>query len=156
MTPELEDAWRAGKTPFNGVTISPTDAVPLAQLTMLMPALLRELRLAFGDAKLLTFECWHEHDGYLHNPKSSTLEVWERHCATENALYSYRSGEFAVFRSVYDSERRFLLRVNPWDEDDDKEEYPGKWGEVDVTVPCLLYTSPSPRDATLSRMPSSA
>ena len=23
-------------------------------------------------------------------------------------------------------------------------------------VPCLLYTSPSPRDATLSRMPSSA
>ena len=25
-----------------------------------------------------------------------------------------------------------------------------------VTTPCLLYTSPSPRDATLSRMPSSA
>ena len=24
------------------------------------------------------------------------------------------------------------------------------------TQPCLLYTSPSPRDATLSRMPSSA
>ena len=24
------------------------------------------------------------------------------------------------------------------------------------TGPCLLYTSPSPRDATLSRMPSSA
>ena len=25
-----------------------------------------------------------------------------------------------------------------------------------ITIPCLLYTSPSPRDATLSRMPSSA
>ena len=25
-----------------------------------------------------------------------------------------------------------------------------------VAIPCLLYTSPSPRDATLSRMPSSA
>ena len=25
-----------------------------------------------------------------------------------------------------------------------------------VAMPCLLYTSPSPRDATLSRMPSSA
>ena len=25
-----------------------------------------------------------------------------------------------------------------------------------VTITCLLYTSPSPRDATLSRMPSSA
>ena len=28
--------------------------------------------------------------------------------------------------------------------------------EVEVDTPCLLYTSPSPRDATLSRMPSSA
>ena len=28
--------------------------------------------------------------------------------------------------------------------------------DVTGTVPCLLYTSPSPRDATLSRMPSSA
>ena len=33
------------------------------------------------------------------------------------------------------------------------------WGLFLVVVPyttCLLYTSPSPRDATLSRMPSSA
>ena len=28
--------------------------------------------------------------------------------------------------------------------------------EDDQTIICLLYTSPSPRDATLSRMPSSA
>ena len=28
--------------------------------------------------------------------------------------------------------------------------------EVDNNIDCLLYTSPSPRDATLSRMPSSA
>ena len=26
----------------------------------------------------------------------------------------------------------------------------------EITIGCLLYTSPSPRDATLSRMPSSA
>ena len=29
-------------------------------------------------------------------------------------------------------------------------------GQVELIQPCLLYTSPSPRDATLSRMPSSA
>ena len=28
--------------------------------------------------------------------------------------------------------------------------------EIDILYACLLYTSPSPRDATLSRMPSSA
>ena len=30
------------------------------------------------------------------------------------------------------------------------------WEQVDDFNSCLLYTSPSPRDATLSRMPSSA
>ena len=29
-------------------------------------------------------------------------------------------------------------------------------GMGETTISCLLYTSPSPRDATLSRMPSSA
>ena len=33
--------------------------------------------------------------------------------------------------------------------------YPGHEG-IGLVVDCLLYTSPSPRDATLSRMPSSA
>ena len=28
--------------------------------------------------------------------------------------------------------------------------------DVDKNIPCLLYTSPSPRDGLLSRMPSSA
>ena len=28
--------------------------------------------------------------------------------------------------------------------------------DASINYPCLLYTSPSPRDATLSRMPSSA
>ena len=28
--------------------------------------------------------------------------------------------------------------------------------DIKVNIGCLLYTSPSPRDATLSRMPSSA
>ena len=34
--------------------------------------------------------------------------------------------------------------------------YPGVGTETVLVIVCLLYTSPSPRDATLSRMPSSA
>ena len=33
---------------------------------------------------------------------------------------------------------------------------PGDTDQLGTTKSCLLYTSPSPRDATLSRMPSSA
>ena len=41
----------------------------------------------------------------------------------------------------------------------DAQDYEGSITTIvifDQTEPCLLYTSPSPRDATLSRMPSSA
>ena len=62
--------------------------------------------------------------------------------------------------------RALRYRVTGTDEDGKAlaDPYPstncfgGMGGEVEVTPekPCLLYTSPSPRDATLSRMPSSA
>ena len=56
-----------------------------------------------------------------------------------------------VFRKTrYDVINYRLVKVTTKSDDND-----GKKGEVDNS-PCLLYTSPSPRDATLSRMPSSA
>ena len=42
------------------------------------------------------------------------------------------------------------------DSDDYKEIFPSVNLSADSKASCLLYTSPSPRDATLSRMPSSA
>ena len=39
---------------------------------------------------------------------------------------------------------------------DDAETIAGMLANADLTVTCLLYTSPSPRDGLLSRMPSSA
>ena len=54
----------------------------------------------------------------------------------KNYLDQYRENEYS---------RAFVpkIEISIWCQDDDVE-------------PCLLYTSPSPRDATLSRMPSSA
>ena len=43
------------------------------------------------------------------------------------------------------------------DEDAEFEAIVDPMDVIDIQLdPCLLYTSPSPRDATLSRMPSSA
>ena len=52
--------------------------------------------------------------------------------------------EFAILRSEKSLEEIDLSRAG------------GIFIENDKTEVCLLYTSPSPRDATLSRMPSSA
>ena len=37
-----------------------------------------------------------------------------------------------------------------------RKAYDGVWGKISAKESCLLYTSPSPRDGLLSRMPSSA
>ena len=44
---------------------------------------------------------------------------------------------------------KFILRYDDTDQERSKDEYV-------KSIACLLYTSPSPRDGLLSRMPSSA
>ena len=60
------------------------------------------------------------------------------------------------FMNVLDNEgvelagRVWILTAFAFQQPETHEDHPDRW------YPCLLYTSPSPRDATLTRMPSSA
>ena len=65
------------------------------------------------------------------DPGSVTLHIADLHAAIDNSPL----GEITRQRLLEDDDRRVLAM---------------RWED------CLLYTSPSPRDATLSRMPSSA
>ena len=76
------------------------------------------------------------------------------------------------YRSLNDKDWDGIADINDLDDDNDgildSDESPPHIGDFDAGVngtdnptgvftnSCLLYTSPSPRDATLSRMPSSA
>ena len=72
------------------------------------------------------------------------------------ALDVLRMTDQAAGNGSYNGTGRLRRGVLDWDET------AGLWGQVHETIwtglsaCCLLYTSPSPRDATLSRMPSSA
>ena len=73
------------------------------------------------------------------------------------AIYTYED-RFSLHR--YKADQAFQIGEN----DDPLKPYldikeiirVARQNDVDAIHPCLLYTSPSPRDATLSRMPSSA
>ena len=55
------------------------------------------------------------------------------------------------------AEEIFRLKRRPREQTLSLVTDPRYWGEfVDLDAACLLYTSPSPRDGLLSRMPSSA
>ena len=68
--------------------------------------------------------------------------------SAQTATAAKRSGSFEVTRT--DEEWRAMLS------DLEYEVMRNEGTERAGTSPCLLYTSPSPRDGLLSRMPSSA
>ena len=70
--------------------------------------------------------------------------------AAGNEQLKIRPKSRRVIQDTYamDAVRRELDRI--------LEEHNIEEGGLTVITTCLLYTSPSPRDATLSRMPSSA
>ena len=64
-------------------------------------------------------------------------------------------------KSLVDAARRLIETIDYRREIDrlydDPKDRQSRWAGVEQVInACLLYTSPSPRDATLSRMPSSA
>ena len=70
--------------------------------------------------------------------------------------WSLTIGAFMLFTSAL-----WMSRTDQMTDDLFFNGFPGAWNLVVPTlfllpVPCLLYTSPSPRDRTRSRMPSSA
>eukprot|EP00830_Metopus_es_P013506 TRINITY_DN3300_c0_g1_i1.p1 TRINITY_DN3300_c0_g1~~TRINITY_DN3300_c0_g1_i1.p1 ORF type:complete len:379 (-),score=74.16 TRINITY_DN3300_c0_g1_i1:10-1146(-) len=71
---------------------------------------------------------------------ASTSEIYARH---EKIINSYNPTAFALGGDA----KKFALEI---------EEKMYKDPDLVKILPCLLYKSPSPRDATLSRMPSSA
>ena len=80
-------------------------------------------------------------------------------------LPGLRQGEPGFTTDKYDlyvgltsesSTNQFFGSGRYWDREDGTESLALKLVDKDGTNSCLLYTSPSPRDGLLSRMPSSA
>ena len=93
--------------------------------------------------------------------------VWDRE--KQNAVLSGNYAKFtqnpAMKHHLLSTGNKRLAEASPLDPvwgiglraDDPRAKDPRQWmGKKLLGEACLLYTSPSPRDATLSRMPSSA
>ena len=66
-------------------------------------------------------------------------------------------GKNIRFRERFeDKSGRTTMRTTKYELNEDGEAIVSIWGGQLAIKPCLLYTSPSPRDLSTSRMPSSA
>ena len=92
-------------------------------------------------------------DGWTEDKLPKLLIVWNFEKTSTDAFPSLtRPGKFSKKRdieAIVDSYDMYLIT------DEDASVVPWEY-EINHANLCLLYTSPSPRDATLSRMPSSA
>ena len=84
--------------------------------------------------------------------------IMTAHSDLDSAVESYEHGAWEYLPKPFDIEEALSMVKRATSADEiNKEEPTETQAEVIGEAPaCLLYTSPSPRDATLSRMPSSA
>jgi len=105
------------------------------------------------------------------HPHSKVHRLWEElgllegqqiHYYDEFVRYQGRDGRAVALHTDIDRLEAHLLELAPQDERPIREfgealrQFRAMELPLDLTPSCLLYTSPSPRGATLSRMPSSA
>ena len=91
--------------------------------------------------------------------KKITAEVCVHHLHFSEKDYERLGNQIKCNPSVKkESDRQALIKAVNENKIDifATDHAPHTWEEKQQSYPCLLYTSPSPRDATLSRMPSSA
>ena len=85
--------------------------------------------------------------------KHSTLEKDLSSGEIDKKLFAEKSKEYSDLNEIIINAKKYLS----YEEDKKDLEKILNDGSTDKELKdCLLYTSPSPRDATLSRMPSSA
>ncbi len=134
MDEKLQHAWHTADQPFAGNTLHLADLVPLDRLSLLLSAVVSALRRTHETASLLRLADWHEHDGYVTSAHSITWQELEVIASSAAALYEQRPGDDFVRLGFYETTGAFFLRVWVLDEDDDRDSYPGKWGNLDLSA----------------------
>ena len=74
-----------------------------------------------------------------------------------DTVFGYPGGQvIPLYNALYDAPLRNVLTAHEQGAIHAADGYARASGRTGVCIACLLYTSPSPRDRSVSRMPSSA
>jgi hypothetical protein len=132
MDKELQTDFQKGATPFDGDVIITSDLLEIGSLQESLLSIVKFLHNEFSSATLLTFEDWHEHDGFITESAPAKWDQLEGVLVNVKTLYDSRQGDTYVRRAYYPSSKEFLLRYYVLEKDEDPNEYPGIWGDFDV------------------------
>lgn len=111
MDAEMERRWRGGLPPFDGVTVTLEDHVPLPVLRRLLLPVFDVLQARYSHAALFTFHDWHEHDGCGLDSKPGSWEELRAILASDEALASSYARDTYVRTGFLPAGREFYLRL---------------------------------------------
>lgn len=136
MTPELHERWQRGEAPFNGVTLTPNEWLPVPALAAALAELIPFLQAQSGSQLDMLLD-WHAHDGFLTPAEPTTWEALAALVRMPGALVrAFTGGDTAVYRAYFPADCRFYLRIYLSDEDGPT---PGEWsGTFDLSGPAIL------------------
>jgi hypothetical protein len=135
MDDRLHIALTSGSEPFAGNTLHLSDLISLKDLRTLLADVVVYLKAEIPEAMLLRHADWHEHDGYRTASSPASWEELVKLTSSEQSLYDQRPGDDFVQIGIYEATGAFYLRINVVEENDDPEQYPGRWGSFDVSAP---------------------
>lgn len=133
MTPELHERWQRGAVPFDGVTLTPAEWLPVPSLAAALGEVIRVLQ-AKSDSPLHTLLDWHAHDGFLTRAEPTTWKELAALVRTpDDLIRAFAGGDTCVYRAYFPTDYGFYLRFYLSDEDGP---VPGEWsGIFDLTGP---------------------
>jgi hypothetical protein len=126
--------YREGLSPFDGLRVALDDSQPLSDclplpvLRQALIAVVRRLQQDRPDASLYTLQDWHEHDGFINQAHPTSWQEIGAKLVSDDALYDSRSQETYVSIATYPEDFSFYFRYHVLDEDEEPDNYPGRWG----------------------------
>jgi hypothetical protein len=111
MDEEFDRRWRAGLPPFDGVVLRHDEYLPLPELRRLLTAIVHCLDQHHTNKPLYKLKDWHEHDGYLARPESSSWQELQSMLSDDKSILAASTGDTYVSTAFFPSDRSFYLRI---------------------------------------------
>jgi hypothetical protein len=108
MTPDLEKRWYAGEKPFDGEIITSSTDSSMDTLLKVMKCF-EDMVIELTE-RVFLYDDWHEHDGFITDDKTITIEELKSMIKDSKSLRSNTHGDFEVRTAVHSESNNWLMR----------------------------------------------
>src|SRR5689334_22058611 len=108
MDAEFERRWRNSLPPFDGLTVTLQDYLPLPLYRQVLFAIVERLYAYSADASLFRLLDWYEHDGFVKEAQPPSRQELRSLIASEGSLIDcFREGDSYVREGFFPAGRDY-------------------------------------------------